>query len=316
MNDKSLTMPQKIVSIVVPVYCNEGSLERTYDEVVSQFKEIDYDYEFVFVNDGSTDNSQKILNYLKERDKKVRVMRFTRNFGQMAALLAGLDRAKGDCAITISADLQDPASLIPQMIHHWASGSELVVCSREAREDPYAAKWQSALAYWLLRQAHPQMPKGGFDFVLIGRKALDTFNSIDNRNRYFQGDLLWMGHTISVIPYKRKKREHGKSGYTFWKKMKNFIDAILVASYMPIRFISLVGIIVSFSGFLYAITVLLAWFFGYVPFSGWAPIIIINLVVGGLTIVMLGIIGEYIWRIYDELRKRPNYLVLEDTDET
>ena len=205
MNDKSLTMPQKIVSIVVPVYCNEGSLERTYDEVVSQFKEIDYDYEFVFVNDGSTDNSQKILNYLKERDKKVRVMRFTRNFGQMAALLAGLDRAKGDCAITISADLQDPASLIPQMIHHWASGSELVVCSREAREDPYAAKWQSALAYWLLRQAHPQMPKGGFDFVLIGRKALDTFNSIDNRNRYFQGDLLWMGHTISVIPYKRKK---------------------------------------------------------------------------------------------------------------
>ena len=230
----------------------------------------------------------------------------------MAALLAGLKRATGGCAITISADLQDPSSLIPKMLEKWAAGSEIVICSRMSRDDSFAAKWQSRIAYGLLRLSHPQMPKGGYDYVLIGRNALDTFNSVDNRNRYFQGDLLWSGYSTSFIPYHRRKRTRGKSGYTFWKKMKNFLDAILVASYLPIRFISLIGLLISISGLVYALTVIVAWVFGAVPFSGWAPIIIINLIVGGMTIITLGIIGEYIWRIYDEVRKRPNYVVLEE----
>lgn len=307
-------MTKQIVSIVVPVFCNEGSLQDTYDQVRAEFSAINdgYEYEFVFVDDGSKDNSYSVLKSISAQDPAVKLIRFTRNFGQMAALLAGLKAATGDCAITISADLQDPSDLIPQMIDKWSAGSEIVIAARLSRDDSIAAKWQSHIAYSLLRLSHPQMPKGGFDYVLIGRKALDTFNSVDNRNRYFQGDLLWSGYTTSVIGYHRRERKVGKSGYTFWKKMKNFLDAILVASYLPIRFISLVGLVIATLGLLYGTTVVLAWATGSVPFSGWAPIIIINLIVGGMTIITLGIIGEYVWRIYDEVRKRPNYVVLED----
>jgi len=307
-------MRKHVVSIVIPIYCNEESVRDTYSQVRSELDKVqdEYTYEFVFVDDGSLDGSYDVLRDIRTHDSAVRVIRFTRNFGQMAALTAGLKRASGECCITISADLQDPASLIPEMLEKWAAGSEIVICSRMSRDDGFAERWQSRLAYGLLRLSHPQMPKGGFDYVLIGRNALDSFNSVDNRNRYFQGDLLWSGYSTSVIPYHRRERTKGKSGYTFWKKMKNFLDAILVASYLPIRFISFIGLLTSLIGLVYALTVIAAWAFGYVPFSGWAPIIIINLIVGGMTIITLGIIGEYIWRIYDEVRKRPNYIVLDE----
>ena len=196
-----------------------------------------------------------------------------------------------------------------QMVEKWQGGSETVICYRTDRSDTFFATLFSRLAYGVLRVSIPQIPRGGFDFVLMDRKVMDVFNETDVRHRFFQGDLLWAGFRTSFIPYVRLKRTIGKSQYNFGKKLKNFLDAVLDASYLPIRFISLVGLITSALGVLYSVSIVFSWLRGETPFTGWAPIMIAILLVGGLIMVMLGVIGEYIWRINEEVRKRPNYIV-------
>lgn len=299
------------ISFVVAVYHNEGALSKTHEKIQRVFSSElpQHEYEIVFVDDGSKDGSLKEILSLREQDSKVKVLTFTRNFGQMAAMLAGFKEASGDAVINISADLQDPVELIPQMVKKWQEGSETVICYRTDRADTLSAKLFSRLAYGVMRMSHPQIPPGGFDFVLMDRKVMDAFNAIDVRHRYFQGDLLWTGYRVSFIPYVRLKRTIGKSQYNFGKKLKNFLDAVLDASYLPIRFISLLGLITSGLGVLYSISIAFSWLRGETPFAGWAPIMIAILLVGGLIMVMLGVIGEYIWRINEEVRKRPNYLI-------
>lgn len=299
------------ISFVIPVYRNEGAITRTYEKIRAVLtKDLhDYEYEFMFVDDGSDDGSLQEILDLRANDPNVKAITFTRNFGQMAAMLAGFKQAAGDAMINISADLQDPAELIPQMVGKWRNGAELVICHRTDRSDTFASKLFSRVAYGALRISIPQIPSGGFDFVLMDRRALDDFNSIDVRNRFFQGDLLWTGYRTSFIPYVRLKRTIGKSQYNIRKKLKNFLDAFLDASYLPIRFISYAGLITSALGVLYCISIVVSWLFGKTPFSGWAPLMMAILLIGGMIMVMLGIIGEYTWRIYDEVRKKPNYIV-------
>ncbi len=299
------------VSFVVAVYHNEGALTKTHEKIQSVFSNelANHECEVVFVDDGSKDGSLQEIMSLREKDPRVKVITFTRNFGQMAAMLAGFKEATGDAVINISADLQDPVELIPQMVEKWLGGSETVICYRTDRSDTLFSKLFSRLAYGVLRISMPQIPPGGFDFVLMDRKVMDAFNSIDVRHRFFQGDLLWTGYRTSFIPYVRLKRTIGKSQYNFGKKLKNFLDAVLDASYLPIRFISLVGVITSALGVLYSASIVISWLRGETPFAGWAPIMIAILLVGGLIMLMLGVIGEYIWRINEEVRKRPNYVV-------
>ncbi|MDO8448284.1 MAG: glycosyltransferase family 2 protein [Rhodoferax sp.] len=299
------------ISFVVAVYHNEGAISKTHEKIQSVFSNAlaQHEYEIVFVDDGSQDGSLREILSLREQDLRVKVITFTRNFGQMAAMLAGFREATGDAVINISADLQDPVELIPQMVEKWQGGSEIVICYRTDRSDTLFAKLFSRLAYGFLRISHPQIPPGGFDFVLMDRKVMDEFNAIDVRHRFFQGDLLWTGYRTSFIPYVRLKRTIGKSQYNFGKKLKNFLDAILDASYLPIRFISLLGLITSALGVLYSATIVFSWLRGETPFEGWAPLMIAILLVGGLIMVMLGVIGEYVWRINEEVRKRPNYVV-------
>ena len=299
------------ISFVIAVYRNEGAIYGTYEKIKTVFANAltDDEYEVVFVDDGSDDGSLQEILTLRKNDSCVKAITFTRNFGQMAAILAGLREASGDAVINISADLQDPIDLIPQMVQKWKEGAELVICYRTDRSDTLAARLFSRFAYGALRLSIPQIPSGGFDFVLMDRKALDEFNAIDVRNRFFQGDLLWTGYRTSFIPYVRLKRLIGKSQYNFAKKLKNFLDAFLDASYLPIRFISLLGFITSALGALYSMTIVYSWLRGGTPFTGWAPIMIVILLVGGLIMVMLGIIGEYLWRIYEEVRKKPNYVI-------
>lgn len=303
----------RVVSFAIPVYRNEKAVSLTYRKIKEQFDISlrEFSYEFVFVDDGSDDNSLQELLELRQSDSKVKVISFTRNFGQMSAMLAGFANVTGDCMITVSADLQDPAELIPEMVRAWANGAEVVICHRSDRDDGFLATAVSRLAYALLRLAVPNIPAGGFDFALIGREALDSFNSVDVRNRFFQGDLLWLGYRTHLIPYVRQKREIGRSQYNFWKRLKNLVDAFLDCSYLPIRMMSGMGMVTALAGLLWAFTVVYAWFAHKVPFSGWAPIMVVVLVLGGLNMIMLGIIGEYIWRIFDEVRKKPNYIIRE-----
>jgi len=299
------------ISFVIAVYHNEDAISRTYENLQTLFLEklTDYEFEIVFVDDGSKDGSLKEILSLKKLDPRIKVITFTRNFGQMAAMLAGFKEANGDAVINISADLQDPVDLVSDMLDRWKDGAETVICYRSDRSDSFLSKLFSRLGYGFLRISMPQIPPGGFDFVLMDRKVMDVFNSIDVRHRFFQGDLLWTGFRTSLIPYVRLKRTIGKSQYNFGKKLKNFLDAVLDISYLPIRFISLMGIITSMAGLIYSISIIFSWLRGETPFDGWAPIMITILLIGGLIMLMLGIIGEYVWRINEEVRKRPNYVI-------
>lgn len=305
-------MSKQLVSFVIPVFRNEGTIVSTCLKIQELFKNLleTLDYELILVNDGSDDGSWSVIQEITSVNNRIKAISFSRNFGQVPAMIAGARHAIGNAAVFMSADLQDPVELIEEMIQEWQNNkSEIVICYRTNREDSIAAKLTSAIFYRFMKIANPKMPEGGFDFVLLDRKPLDVFKEIDERNRFFQGDVLWMGFNIKFIPYKRLKRTIGKSQWNFNKKLKYFIDGSLNTSYLPIRFMSAIGIATALLGFVYAFIVAYARFINKVPFKGYAPIVILLLMIGGLIMIMLGIIGEYIWRIYDEARNRPLYII-------
>jgi glycosyltransferase involved in cell wall biosynthesis len=276
-----------------------------------QESHLDLNFEIILVNDGSDDGSWEEIQEISQHNPRIKALSFSRNFGQVPAIIAGAQHCSGDAAVIMSADLQDPVSLITEMISAWKANSQIVVCHRMDREDSVIANATSSIFYRFMKIANPKMPKGGFDFVLLDRAAIDVFTSIDERNRFFQGDILWMGFNVRFIPYKRMKRTIGKSQWSFGKKLKYFIDGALNTSYIPIRFMSVAGLLTALIGFFYALLVVYARLINNVPFQGFAPIVILILIIGGMIMIMLGIIGEYIWRIYDETRKRPLYIIKE-----
>jgi glycosyltransferase involved in cell wall biosynthesis len=303
----------KLISFVIPVFRNEGSIHLTHEKIAALMGTLAprFDYEFVFVNDGSDDGSLAEIREVCRRDPKVRYLSLSRNFGQVAAVIAGLRAARGDAIVNLSADLQEPVELIGTMIQEWEAGSQIVVCHRISREDSLVANATSKVFYRLMRLANPRMPEGGFDFLLIDRQPNDVLKNLKERNRFFQGDVLWLGFSVKFLPYERQKRTIGKSQWSLSKKVKYFIDGLLNTSYLPIRFMSLMGLVTAFSGLLYAVLIAYARLIHRQPYIGWAPLMIIILLVGGVLMTMLGVIGEYVWRIYDEARERPLYIVQE-----
>ncbi len=284
-----------------------------YERIVGEFAVHfpHHSYELLFVNDGSTDASLVELLALKERDAKVRVISFTRNFGQMAAILAGWQYARGECVINMAADLQDPPEQCVPMIKAWEEGSEIVISYRRTHQTSFARKLTSRIFYWLLL---PNVPPGGFDFALLDRKVLNVINSLSERNRFYQYDILWTGYRTKFIPYDKLRRKTGKSQYNTVKRFRNFYSAFLNVSYLPIRLLTVVGGGFAVSGFLYALTIIWAYYAHMIPFQGWAPIMMLLLIIGGIIMFMLGILGEYIWRILDEVKGRPNYVVDKQLD--
>ena len=299
------------IAFVIPVYRNARAVTLTYEKLAHLVgRELaGWRCSMVFVDDGSDDGSLEELRAIRARDERVTVISFTRNFGQMAAMLAGFRHAVGDVVVHLSADLQDPVDIIPKMTDAWRNGDEVVIAYRAGREDAWTARLASGLFYRIVRVSYPQMPRGGFDCLLLDRVVMDAFNRIDVRNRFFQGDVLWFGYRTTFIPYTRQRRTIGRSQYTFFKRLKNALDAILDSSYLPIRFISAAGVVIALLGFLYAADIAYARWRHQIPVTGWAPIMILLLIIGGLIMLMLGIIGEYIWRIYDEVRGKPNYVI-------
>lgn len=304
-------MNKKLISIIIPVYRNAGTLHKTYIGLTSTLKEVFrmYDYEIIFINDGSDDDSLNELLKIKRIDKRVKVIDFVRNFGQQSAILAGFQYAKGDAVIHISADLQDPPNLIISMVKGWEKGYKVVACERIDREDDFISKITSKIFYRLIKVAVPKMPTGGFDYFLVDKEIYEEILDFDERNSFIQGDLLWLGYEPYFIKYKRLKRTTGESQWNFGKKIKYFIDGLINTSYLPIRVMSFIGIATSLIGFVYAVAILFLKMFNNIPLQGYAPIMIVLLIASGLIMMMLGIIGEYLWRIYDQVRKRPQYVV-------
>ncbi|MEW6602126.1 MAG: glycosyltransferase family 2 protein [Nitrospirota bacterium] len=301
-------------SIIIPVYYNEGSLEKTFDvlndKVIQNNKGLTC--ELIFIDDGSKDNSFNKLLELRERHPDlVKVIKLTRNFGQVSAMTAGYRYANGKCLINISADLQDPPELINEMIgYHFRDKYEIVIGTRESRDESYFRRKTSDMFYSMINKlSFSNMPSGGFDFALISRRVRDIMFDKQEANPFWQGQILWTGYEIKYIPYQRRMRESGESRWTFSKKIKYLIDGVTSYSYFPLRLMSVVGSLVALFGFLYAINIIYGKIFGDVPFEGWAPIMILILVLSGIQMLMIGIVGEYLWRVLDQVRNRQPYIV-------
>jgi len=302
------------VAVVVPVYQNRESLADLLQQIFSVHAEhaSDIDLSVIFVDDGSTDGSWGELTKLHSANpSRVSLIKLSRNFGQVNAILAGYAHASSNAVITMSADLQDPPELLAKMIDKWRSGSDVVIAHRAQRDDDLLSRIFSRAAYRVARRAHPDMPKGGFDCMLMSRKALDILLSFPSRHRFLQGDILWLGLPTSFIPYARQARPHGRSTWSFSRKFKYFTDLLLDSSFVPIKAMSRLGFLIAFLGMLYAVIIVFARLANETPWPGWAPIMVTLLIVGGLIMVMLGVIGEYLWRIYDDIKGRPRYIVEE-----
>jgi dolichol-phosphate mannosyltransferase len=301
------------VSIVVPVYHNASSLP----ELLSRFERLagaspTDNFEFVFVDDGSQDHSFAVLQALQQTDERVRVIKLSRNFGSNAALLAGLDQARGEVIAAIAADLQDPPELISDMLAHWRQGRKVVLAARQSRSDPFLTRLLASTFYFLFRRfAIPSMPRQGFDFFLIDRQVCDLIKGIRESNAYLMGMILWLGFEPAILYYHRQQREprFGQSMWSLTRKLKYFIDAFVAFSSVPLRAASLLGISLSVLGLLYALALLILRLVSDIPVVGWLSLMAVLLVVSGVQLLMTGILGEYLWRGLDETRRRPRFVI-------
>jgi dolichol-phosphate mannosyltransferase len=302
-----------LVSIVVPVYHNGASLP----ELFAQFQELarrnsSDDFEFVFVDDGSRDDSFAVLQALYQRDERVRVIKLARNFGSNAALLAGLDQSRGEVIAAIAADLQDPPELIDLMLARWRLGSKVVLAARQSRGDPLLTRLLANTFYALFRRfAIPSMPRQGFDFFVIDRQVCNHIKTIKESNAYLMGMILWLGFEPAILYYHRRQRAErfGKSMWSLTKKLKYFVDAFVAFSYVPVRAASLLGVGLSGLGLLYALALLFLRILVGIPVVGWVSLMAVLLVVSGVQLLMTGILGEYLWRNLDETRRRPRFVI-------
>lgn len=299
-----------LISVCFAVYQNEGALTILYNDIVWQLESNfpNHNFEFIFVNDGSKDNSLNELITLKTEtgDQRIKIISFSKNFGQVAAIIAGWNYAKGDAIINMAADMQDPPVQCVKMIKEWEIGNEIVVSYRKTHKTSKFNKITSRIFY---RVVLPNIPPGGFDFVLLDRKPMNIINNFKERNRFYQYDILSVGFQVKFIPYEKLQRLIGKSQWNFMKRFRYFMVAFISVSYFPLRIMTILGFSFSFSGFVYTLVILYTYFHNKTPFNGWAPIMILLLIIGGLIMLMLGILGEYIWRIYDEIKQRPIYIV-------
>jgi len=301
----------KKVSIVVPVF-NEPNLPDMISRLLALKDKIpDNEFEFIFVDDGSKDNSlENLLKFREKFPKEIKVVKLSRNFGTMAARQAGLIVSKGDCVGIISADLQDPPELFEDMIKYWQKGNKAVIAVRKERHDSLPSKVASKIYYHLIRKyAISDFPKGGFDFFLIDRQIVNEINKIYEKNSNIMNLLFWLGYDYVSIPYERQKRKKGKSGWTLSKKIKLVIDSFIGFSYFPIKLLPSLGIIFAIASFVYGGIAFYNWLVSDVPVEGWTATILLVTFIGGIQMIMLGILGEYLWRTLDETRRRPPYII-------
>jgi dolichol-phosphate mannosyltransferase len=300
-------------TVVVPVFNEEEMLERFYARVVPVLDGTFDEWELLFVDDGSSDRSLRIIRGLREQDARVRAIRLARNVGSHLALAAGLDYASGDVVVILAADLQDPPEVIPHFVDRWREGYEIVWGAREARDDPVIGSFLARMFYWLVRRtALPDIPpQGTGSFCLLDHAVVAAARRTRERNRFTLGLVSWLGFSQSSIPYRRESREAGTSKWSLRARLKLAVDIFVSFSFLPIRVISYAGIVISLLSFAFAVYVVIDWAVAGTTLRGWPSLMVAILFLGGVQLVTLGIIGEYVWRTAEEARARPLYVVRE-----
>lgn len=305
------------ISIIIPVYFNQDNLEPLYNDISQKlFSHREYEWEIIMVNDGSQDDSFSVMQKIRERDKRVKIYSLSRNFGSHAAILCGLSKATGDCAVVKAADLQEPTELILEMIDSWKRNNNVVLAVREGREEGAGQTFFSNLYYWLVRKTSlPGMPKGGFDVYLLDKKVIRVLMELDEKNSALTGQILWSGFRTDYVYYVRRQREIGKSRWTLKKKIRLVMDTLFSFSTLPITMVSTIGTISCIGAVIWAIIVLTFKLLGLINVSGWTTLFIFNLFSFGIIMLTLGILGGYLWRTFDASRNRPTYIVEEEEEE-
>jgi dolichol-phosphate mannosyltransferase len=297
-----------LLSVVAPVYNEQELVEEFYARVTKALA--GFDFELVLVDDGSRDGTPAILQRLASTDPRVHVVYLSRNFGHQTALTAGLDHARGDAVVMLDADLQDPPELIPRMVDHWRAGCDVVYAVREHREGESYFKLTTARWFYKLfdKLTQVELHHNSGDFRLLDRRALNALLSMRERSRFLRGMTVWVGYRQAAVPYRRDPRYAGETKYTLPKMLRFSLDAIFSFSHRPLQLATLLGFLVSTLALVaIPVVVVLRILGSYLP--GFGTITIAILLLGGIQLIAIGIIGEYVSRIYDEVKNRPLYLV-------
>jgi polyisoprenyl-phosphate glycosyltransferase len=299
-----------LLSVVAPMFDEEATAEAFYERTSAALQGIPF--ELVLVDDGSRDGTGEILDRLAAADPRVRVVFLSRNFGHQTAITAGLDHALGDAVVMLDADLQDPPEVIPKLIEQWRAGADVVYAVRSARAGETRFKLVTARWFYrLMNRLSPiELQEDSGDFRLMSRRALDALLAMRERSRYLRGMTVWVGFTQAAVPYERDARHAGETKYTLRRMLRFSLDAVASLSNVPLQIATVLGFLCAFVAFLaIPVVVVLKIAGSYLP--GFSTITIVVLLLGGLNLIAVGIIGEYVGRIYDEVKRRPLYLVRE-----
>lgn len=304
----------KLISVVVPCYNEQEVFSESYKrltETLSQLDATKYHYELIFVNDGSKDNTLQLINEAIAKDNKVKGINFSRNFGHQIAITAGLDNCKGDCAVVIDADLQDPPAVILQMVKKWEEGYDVIFGKRDERAGESAFKLLTAKWFYrfINKLSDVDIPLDTGDFRLMDRNALNQFLSMRESYRFVRGMVAWIGFNQTFVSYDRESRFAGTTKYPLKKMLRLASDAILSFSNTPLKIATFVGFVTSIAAFVGILYALYMRIFTDNYVEGWTLLMISILMIGGIILLVLGIIGEYVGRIYGEIKQRPLYII-------
>jgi dolichol-phosphate mannosyltransferase len=302
-----------VISIVVPVYNEEKSIRLLYDRLLASITVISENFEIIFVNDGSRDNSFLELVKLSKEDARVKYINFSRNFGHQIAVTAGLDKTNGEAVVIIDGDLQDPPEVIPEMYAKHKEGFEVVYGQRLKRKgESFFKKITAKYFYRILKKiTNVNIPVDTGDFRLIDRKIVNDLKNMPEQNKFLRGQIAWLGYRQTSVFFERDERKFGDTGYPFSKMLRFALDGITGFSDVPLQFVTKTGIFISFISFLIILYAVFSHFVLEKTITGWTSLIISSMFIGGVQLISIGIIGEYISRINKNVQNRPLYIIDE-----
>jgi dolichol-phosphate mannosyltransferase len=302
-----------LVSLVIPVYNEEATLDTLFTTLHERLATLGISYEVILVDDGSRDRTAEMIAEMTRRDPRYRSVHFSRNFGNQAAVTAGLHFARGSAVVVMDADLQDPPELLESMIARWREGNHVVYAQRVKRHAEGAVKRGIAFAYYRLLQrlTDVEIPADTGDFCLMDRRVVDLLNRMPERNRYLRGLRAWLGFKQTAVQFERPPRYAGEPKYTFWKSLALGVNGIVAFSKVPLRFATYLGLAASALSIVLTLWAVYQRVIGGDTVRGWASTLVVILLLGGAQLLMIGVVGEYLSRIYDEVKQRPMYVIGE-----
>jgi polyisoprenyl-phosphate glycosyltransferase len=302
---------KKILSIVAPAYNEAAGLDEFYSRLISSTKDLSLELEIIYVNDGSQDDTLEIMSNQRSNNPGITIIDLSRNFGKEIALTAGLDHASGDGIVVIDTDLQDPPELIPSLVEKWLEGYDVVNAKRVKRKgESWFKKLTSFIYYRFLYQLSDiKIPKDTGDFRLLNRNALDALLKLREKHRYMKGLFAWVGYSQAEITYERDERYAGKTKWRFWGLVNLAFEGLTSFSVLPLRLASMVGVVSAFIAMVFGTVIILKKFIYGDPVAGYPSLVVLITFIGGIQLLALGVIGEYLGRVFNETKNRPLYIV-------